>query len=164
MNAGAIEHQDCVLSPIRILAVEVDDQPVQKRAQNMAIDGRLKDCEEALAEVVDGRDERQSVAERLLVWPESLVLDAPALMKEVSPSQTRLIDIYDAFAGHHLVDESQSELLALISAADDIGAASDGLDCLVDEPELLAHDIRDELAAEPLRMARLNMILNLCDA
>ena len=126
VNFGAIEHDNGIVSPVWVLTIEVDDQSVKKGAKYLTVDGRLCDREETLAEVVDGRDERQLVAQRVLDWPECLAIHAPALADEVSPSQTCLVDVDDALASSHHLDQFKGEALPLYPRVQQVRSIVDG--------------------------------------
>jgi len=54
-----------------------------------------------------------------------------------------LVDVEDPLASHELFDEAQSELLALVAAADVVGSSGDRLDSFEFESKVLSHDTLD---------------------
>ena len=64
---------------------------------------------------------------RLLKRAELNALADPALANKVRARDVCLIDIDDPLPNYHLTDQTESELLALVPAAGDIGARRDRL-------------------------------------
>ena len=71
------------------------------------------------------------MAERLRQLSEALAGDSPAPADEGRLRQVSLVDVKNALAGNHLLDQPQGELLSLISAADGVGSGGQRLCLLV---------------------------------
>ena len=53
---GPIQDQDCVIPPVRVLSVQVDDEPVKESTEGSAVVGRLRHSEVAGTIGVDSCD------------------------------------------------------------------------------------------------------------
>ena len=122
MVGGAVEDKDSVVSPVRILAVELTREPMEESSEDPTVVAPLTEREVSPTAGVHASDERQSMAQGLRQLPEAGASLSPAVANESRLRQVGFIHIEDALASHHLLKQSQGELLALVSAADGVGA------------------------------------------
>ena len=127
MVGGAVKDEDCVVPPVRVLAVELAGQPMKESAEDATVVAPLAEREVSLTAGVHASDERQSMAQGLRQLSEAFASLSPAAADERRLSQVGLVHIEDALACHHLLKKAKGELLALISAADRVGAGGESL-------------------------------------
>ena len=141
MVGGAVEDEDCVLPPVRVLAVELAGESVEEPAEYATVVASLAERKVAPAGGVDAGDDRQPMAERLRQLPQALAGDLPTPVDVGRLRQVGLVDIEDALACHQLLEQPEGELLPLVSAADGVGSGGERLRPLEAQAEVAGHDL-----------------------
>ena len=75
---GTIKDEDCVVSPVRVLAVELTGQPMKESAEDATVVAPLAERKVSLTAGVYASDERQSMAQGLRQLSEAFASLSPA--------------------------------------------------------------------------------------